>query len=41
MRILAAIALIASLGLSALGAAHAEYTCPRGSDMVNGKCVQR
>ena len=38
MRILAAIALIASLGLSA---AHAEYTCPRGSDMVNGKCVRR
>jgi len=41
MRILAAIALIASLGLTAMSAAHAEYTCPRGSDMVNGKCVRR
>ena len=41
MRILAAIALIASLGFAAVTTAHAEYTCPRGSDMVNGKCVQR
>lgn len=42
MRAIISVVLLAAVATTVVAqVASADYTCPRGTDMVNGKCVER